>query len=485
MRTAPADALLAAFERLAARAPAAPLVVEWSTRFTVEDVAALAGRFADELRTARLGEGTALGLQSPNGVAFLAAFLAARRLGHAVVLLDAGTADTERHRVVQHLRLEAVLRASTGPIADAPMSVIERGAFEGEAARLEHDVAVVKLTSGSTGLPRGVAVSSEALLADDAALRRTMGIGGDDRLLAMVPFSHSYGLSSLVVPALVEGSSLVMAPAGDPFGPLRAAERSGATILPTVPAYLAALLRLEQPPPLPDSVRRVLVAGAPLPPAVARRFRERMGRAAHVFYGASECGGITYDREGTAAERGTVGEAVDGVRIELEPVPGVERAEGGRLVVRSSAVASGYWPEPQPQLAAGRFATDDLARLEGREIALIGRLDDLINVRGRKVSPREVEAVIGGLAGVEEVVVRGLAENSSGRDGIRAFVACPAGALDAERVVRWCRGRLAEHKVPRCVVLLRELPRTARGKLDLAALPVPDEAGGAAGRPGP
>jgi acyl-CoA synthetase (AMP-forming)/AMP-acid ligase II len=205
-----------------------------------------------------------------------------------------------------------------------------------------------------------------------------------------------------------------------------------------------------------------------------------------VFYGASECGGITYDREGEAAERGTVGEAVVGVAIDLESVVGLAPAEGGRLVVSSPAVATTYWPDPEPGLAGGRFETSDLARREGQEVALLGRLDDLINVRGRKVSPREVEGVIAGLAGVEEVVVRGVAENSSGREGIRAFVACAAGALDAERVVRWCRERLAEYKVPRSVVLVRELPRTARGKLDLAALPpAPGEVVVAAGPPAP
>jgi long-chain acyl-CoA synthetase len=449
-------------------------------------VGTLAGRFETVLRAADLPEDAALGLQIPNGAAFLGALLAARRAGHPVALLDASSRSSERQRVAEHLSLAAVMRVSERREPDPSELIVDRFALESTAPQLGSSAAVIKLTSGSTGQPRGVVVSTEALLADDEALRGTMEIGQGDRLLAMVPLSHSYGLSSLVVPALVAGLPLVVAPTADPFGPLRAAARWEATVFPTVPAYLTALLRLGEPPPLPPSLRRVIVAGAPLLPEIACRFRARTGRAAHVFYGASECGGITYDREGAAAERGTVGEAVEGVAIELQPVAGFAPAEAGRLVVSSSAVASGYWPEPHPDLAAGRFATGDLARLDGREVALLGRLDDLINVRGRKVSPREVEGVIAALPGVEDVVVRGVAENSSGREGIRAFVACAAGALDAERVVRWCRERLAEHKVPRNVVLVRELPRTARGKLDLAALPsAPGEVGAAAGQPAP
>ncbi|MGH9465005.1 MAG: class I adenylate-forming enzyme family protein, partial [Thermoanaerobaculia bacterium] len=466
MRAAPADALLAAFERLSARAPSAPLVFERAKTFSVGDVGNLARRFETALRAANLPENAVLGLQMANGVPFLAALLAARRAGHPVALLDAHSRSTECCRIAGALGLAAVIRGNEGGETDLPDVIVDRYALESTASQLGPAAAVIKLTSGSTGQPRGVVVSADALLADDEALRRTMGIGSGDRLLAMVPFSHSYGLSSLVVPALVAGLPLVVAPSGDPFGPLRAAAQWEATIFPTVPAYLTALLRLGEPPPLPLGVRRVIVAGAPLSPEVAGRFHGRTGRAAHVFYGASECGGITYDREGEAAERGTVGEVVEGVAIELEPVAGLAPTEGARLVVSSPAVAETYWPDSEPSLAGGRFATGDLARRAGREVALLGRLDDLINVRGRKVRPREVEGVIAGLPGVEDVVVRGVADNSSGREAIGAYIACAAGALTTERVVRWCRERLAEHKVPRSVVLVRELPRTARGKLE-------------------
>ena len=81
----------------------------------------------------------------------------------------------------------------------------------------------------------------------------------------------------------------------------------------------------------------MLTAGAPLRAVTAGRFRETFGLPVHVFYGASECGGICYDREGTAAERGTVGAPVEGVRVELEP-------PGGILTVRSPAVAAGLHP---------------------------------------------------------------------------------------------------------------------------------------------
>ncbi|HEX5760025.1 MAG TPA: fatty acid--CoA ligase family protein, partial [Thermoanaerobaculia bacterium] len=374
----------------------------------------------------------------------------------------------ERLRAARALGARAVLSCRTGwPRRGADWERVAVGpGAEGEAARDPAElpgIAVVKLTSGSTGAPRGIATPAEALLADDAALAATMGIRRGDRLLAAIPLSHSYGLSSLALPALVRGTPLVLADPGDPFGPFAAAARAGATVFPTVPAYLNALLGVSQPPPWPPSLRLVLSAGAPLPPATARRFRETFGLPVHVFYGASECGGICYDRAGDAGERGTVGTPVEGVRVSLAR---------GVVHVESPSVAAGYLPEPHARLAGGRFTTGDLAAWDGGELRLLGRVDGLINIKGRKVDPREVEGVLADLPGVAEVVV--LALPLPGAEPVlRAVVAC-RGDLAAEDVLAWCRAHLAPHKVPRSLVLVPELPRTGRGKLDRAALLGPE-----------
>ena len=103
---------------------------------------------------------------------------------------------------------------------------------------------MVKLTSGSTGVPRGVAMRTEHVLADEAALARTMDLRADDRLLAAIPLSHSYGFTTLALSALVRGLTLVLPADRGPFSPLAAARDLGATVFPTVPAYIQALLKL-------------------------------------------------------------------------------------------------------------------------------------------------------------------------------------------------------------------------------------------------
>ena len=429
----------------------------------MEDVDALARAAGRRLAGQRFAPGSIVGLAAANGPGFLASLLALRRAGLAVLLLDAQTPTPEALRVLRALGAPALLRCPEGwPAGPAAWSLLATEAgpqgFPGTA--------FVKLTSGSTGEPRGIAAASEALLADDEALTRTMGLTEEDRLLATIPLSHSYGLASLALPALVRGTVLAVPEAAGIYDPFITAARTGATFFPTVPAYLDALVRMSDPPSRPENLRRVITAGAPLSAATSVRFREAFGIPVHIFYGSSECGGICYDREGGAAERGTVGAPVEGVRITLEPM---DEREGGRVIVESPAVSAGYLPETDDRLRDGRFRACDLAVWRGGELALQGRVDDLVNIKGKKVNPREVETVLSGLSGVEEAAVLGVAVPGRG-EVLRAVVACRPGRVTAAEVLAWCRDHLSAHKVPRSVILVEALPRNARGKLDRAAL---------------
>ena len=512
--------MLQAFERLARRQPLAPLVLSGSRRATVADVDALAraarrsllqasapappsspapaaGLAAPGLRTA-LPPGALVAVSAHNGPGLLASLLALRRADVAAVLLDGQAPPAEALRVAQALGASVLLRCLTSwpaAVDDWETSWLPgAGSALGGGPLCLPGIAVVKLTSGSTGAPRGIATPAAALLADDAALARTMGLRADDRLVAAIPMSHSYGLSSLAIPALVRGTPLVMPEDSGLFGPLVAAERLGATVLPTVPPYLDALLRLSQVPGRPRGLRLVIAAGAPLSAHTAAGFREVFGLPVHVFYGASECGGICYDREGGAAERGSVGSPVEGVEVELHAAPAGAEPEGAGdrnggsgsgcgdrgsgnggsvIVVRSPAVAAGYVPDPDHRLGSGRFVAGDLGRWQQGELVLLGRQDGMVNIKGKKVNPREVESVLAELGGVEEAVVLGVPLPDRGGEVLRAVIACRPGRLTREEVLAWCRERLAAHKIPRSLILLPEIPRTARGKLDRAALLAP------------
>ncbi len=456
------DAILAPFRTLAERQPSRLLVVSERRSQSVGDLAAQAQALESRIREQGWEPGSCVGLAAPPGPAFLVGYLALRAVGLVPILCDAVRPTPDRLEALDRLGATGFVWTQSGWSAHPNDWMLSPRQPE-QPATLDPKVGAVKLTSGSTGEPRGVLVTAEALAADDEQLRASMGLAAEERILAAVPLAHSYGFSSIVLPALRRGSTLIFAESGTPLASLAVGATCGATFFPTVPSVLSAWVQLRDPVPWPSEVRLTVTAGAPLAPDIALRFRERTGRPVHVFYGASECGGIAYDREGGAGERGTVGSWVEGVRGDVDAVT-------GRLRVSSPAVARSYWPDPAPELSEGTFLTGDLAVLEGKELRLLGRADEVVIVRGRNVQPREVEGVIRRLPGVLDVCVLGI----DGPDGpcsqLRAVVAAPAGALSAREVFSWCRAHLAEYKVPRSVVQVAELPRTERGKLDRRAL---------------
>lgn len=462
----PADALIRAFSGLLARRPDAPLLVAHTGAASAADVDRLASAIEADIHAQGFPEGGSIGLSVPNGPAFLAALVALRRTGHAALLLDPLAPPDDHARSLSVIGACGLLECREGWPASA--RAVRLSSVEGQPAASPPGTAVIKLTSGSTGVPRGVAMTAEQLLADEAALASSMGLDDRDRLLAMVPMSHSYGFTTLALSALVRGLTLITPHDQGPFAPIDAARVFEATIVPTVPAYVQALVRVSQSPAWPTRLRRVITAGAVLAPSTAAAFRERYGHAVHVFYGSSECGGITYDRAGDAAERGTVGSPVDGVRIALAPMDG-ETGEG-LVTVESPGVGAAYVPVPDRRLAGGCFETTDIAVWAGAELVLRRRSDQVINVRGRKVDPSEVERVLIALDGVDDAVVVGAGAPHGDSDIVRAFVACAPGRLEYAAVVQWCQARLADHKVPRSIVIVDALPRTARGKIDRAAL---------------
>jgi long-chain acyl-CoA synthetase len=442
------------FQSLAARAPEASALIHGATGAVTTRSALLARAemLASELTAAGLREGDALAIQLPNSVDFVAAFLAACKLGLVVAPIDRDAPETEVAKILGHFAIRGLIyRADRTLLSVRDLT---------DRAAVPAGTRLIKLTSGSTGMPKGIVTSEANLLADCTNICATMAIRPDDLNLGAIPFSHSYGFSNLVMPLLVQGTPVVVSNDYLPQPLIELANRHRCTVAPLIPmvfAHLASAAHGEF-----ETVRTFISAGAPLPAATSRRFRERFGLDIHSFYGCSEVGGITYDRRGGAVERGTVGEAMDGVALQTS---------GARLGVRSGSVAAGYLFDAatfQP-FEHGTFTTDDLVELrEDGELALSGRAGDLINTAGKKVNPREVEAVLLQIDGVREAKVYGEPAGARGEVVAAAIVATPN--VTRDQVREFCRARLSTHKVPRIVKLIDEMPVDERGKVKRAVL---------------
>jgi len=207
-------------------------------------------------------------------------------------------------------------------------------------------------------------------------------------------------------------------------------------------------------------LRLCISAGAPLSTGIAKKFAEKFNLRIHSFYGASECGGICYDRDATSDAEGFVGQAMKGVSIEM--LGG--SAPASQIRVRSAAVGDGYFPEPDNEkLGKGVFLPDDLLTREGSGFRIVGRTSDLINVAGKKVNPAEVEAQLLRCAGVRQAVVFGRESALRNEEVTACVVASPH--VSESDLLRFCRSVLSSWQVPKRIFVVDVVPVNERGKI--------------------
>jgi long-chain acyl-CoA synthetase len=319
-----------------------------------------------------------------------------------------------------------------------------------------------KLTSGTTATPRLVRFRSEQLLADCNQICDTMGISDVDLNFGVIPISHSYGFSNLLTPLIVRGVPMVVSNDRTPRAILVDFARTGATVFPGMPLFYQAFCEMDDIPKLPN-LRLCISAGALLSGVVARKFFEKFERPIHSFYGASECGGICYDRDGMTFEDGFVGEPMKNVDVEIVD-PAVPSSP---IRVRSAAVGDGYFPEPdEEKLGDGIFVPDDLLAREGSGFKIVGRISDVINVAGKKVNPTEVEAHLLRFSGVRQAVVFGrvAAVGALRNEEVVACIVASSHVGESD-LLRFCRGRLSPWQVPKQIFLMDTIPTNERGKI--------------------
>lgn len=376
----------------------------------------------------RFGPGELVPLQLPNSAEFVATLLAAVDRGAVVVLFDRDAPQSEVAAVMNHFG----------------------------RPKLPPEARVLKLSSGSTGMPKAIVCSIDNLIADARNICSTMDIRPTDTNLGAIPFSHSYGFSNLVTPLLIQGTAVVVSNEYLPLSLIGLANRHRCTVAPLIPMVFEHLASLPADDGVFETVRTFISAGAPLLASTSKRFRERFRIDIHSFYGCSEVGGIAYDRRGGAVERGVVGSAMDGVEIDG--------------AIRGANVTLGYLLDANTFIPfEGKFTPDDIIEhRENGELALVGRISDWINTAGKKVNPREVEQVILQIEGVRDVKVYGEPAGSRGEVVAAAVVA--GDDVTREKIRDFCRTRLSSHKVPRIVKLIDAIPVDERGKVKRAAL---------------
>jgi len=316
----------------------------------------------------------------------------------------------------------------------------------------------LKTTSGTAGAPRLIAFTGAQLMADANHIVESMGLRSAWPNLGVISLAHSYGFSNLVLPLLLHGIPLILAPSRLPEALRQASRQFECLTLPAVPALWRVW---REAGAISPSITLGISAGAPLPAALESEIFERDGLKVHNFYGASECGGICYDA--TTAPRSCdedVGTPLRGVYLTID--------DENRLVVTSDAAGQTYWPTPDETLAGGKFRASDRVEWRDGHVFLQGRHTDIINIAGQKVAPETIEQTILRHPGVRECVVFGAPDHGNVRS--EEIVACVVGesGLDALQLQRFATEHLPSWQAPRQWWLVPVLTDPVRGKISRA-----------------
>jgi long-chain acyl-CoA synthetase len=376
---------------------------------------------------------------------------------HLVVLpLEQSMNDQQRDVALEVCKASAVVSAVPG---NSPK--IARLRTADGTVDWDQQPSLLKLTSGTTAAPRAIRFRSHQVLADCIQICDTMGITDVDLNFGVIPISHSYGFSNLLTPLIARGVPMVVSQDRTPRAILSDLAHSNATVFPGMPVFYQAFCEMEYVPVLPK-LRLCISAGAPLPRAVSKKFREKFNLTIHSFYGASECGGICYDRETANEGEGFVGQRMKGVGVELlNPT-----APASPIQVRSAAVGDGYFPEPdEEKLGGGIFVPDDLLARDEAGFNIVGRISDVINVAGKKVNPAEVEAHLLRFSGVRQAVVFGLTAGAGLRNEEVAACVVVSPQVSESDLLRFCRAALSAWQVPKRIFVVDAIPMNERGKI--------------------
>jgi long-chain acyl-CoA synthetase len=339
------------------------------------------------------------------------------------------------------------------------------------------DVAACLYTSGTTGRPKGALLTHRNLLANVESFHEVLNLAEGEVFLAVLPLFHAYGGTVLLLEPLSVGATIVLEPRFIPDLVLRAIAEHRVSFFAGVPSMFAVLA--EHPRPALDFTawRLCISGGAPLPPPVLEAFEAKYGVHIYEGYGPTECAPVlTVNPPGGNRKVGSVGPPLPRVELQVVDERGERLSPGevGEIVARGPNVMKGYLNRPEETaeaLRGGWYHTGDLGRMDqDGYFYIVDRQNDLILVGGLNVYPREVELVLGSHPAVAEAAVIGIPDRVRGEVPRGLVILKNGQKVGAHELLRWCRQRLANYKVPRTITFVPDLPRTATGKVLKAAL---------------
>ncbi|MFQ5986338.1 MAG: long-chain fatty acid--CoA ligase [Thermoplasmata archaeon] len=508
----------------AARVPEHPVTIFYNREMTYGELDALSDKMAVRLQQLGVKKGDRVALFLPNCPQFLISHFGILKAGGTSVPFNPTYVEREIkaqlddcgarimialdlvyepvHNIRQDSPLERVILTS---ITDYMPRMLARLAFlkkaqprqfpgttrfphELEAAQGElqpvsiaprEDLALLLYTGGTTGTPKGVMLTHYNQVSNALQGSALSYMGDHGRVLAVIPFFHTYGMTVCMNVAIHNGASIILLPQFHKKDTFKAIQKHRPTHFPGVPTMYVALL---SDPSLRKydlrSLRYCLSGAAPLPQEVARQWEEATGAMIVEGYGLTETSPISHANpmdDWAKVRFGSIGIPIPDTEAKIMDVETgtqeVPIGEIGELVIRGPQVMKGYWNKPDETslvLRDGWFYTGDIAKMdEDGYFHIVDRKKDMIIVGGQNVYPRDIEEVLFEHEAVEQAAVIGVPDEFKG-EVPKAFVTLNEGykgkVTDGD-LLDYLAKNMAEHSLPKTLEFRDELPTTLVGKV--------------------
>ena len=481
-------------ERIARTAPGRRAIVFEQREISYGALDACAGALARSLRANGVRRGDRVALYLPNIPAFVLAYLAGQKAGAIVVSVNSMFKSDEVKYILNDAGAKVVFTTAE-LLANIPRelcpalqkTVICEGQSAGDillgdwlaagqtGMRSEDmrpgDAAALLYSSGTTGFPKGVTLTHNNIITNIRAAVNCSGHGPSQRLAIFLPLFHVFAQNYIMNAGFEAGATLVLFRRFVPDEVLDGIQREHVTMFFAVPTIYIALLGAGVPKEKLASIRYFFSAAATMPQEISRRWTEIYGQPVYEGYGLTECAPCAAYNHVSRHKFGSVGTAIEHFEVKIfdEQDRELPRGEWGEIVIRGPGVMKGYWGKPEETaqaLRGGWLHSGDIGSMDAEGyIFIVDRVKDMINVSGFKVWPAEVEQMLYRHPAVKEIAVYGIPDPLKGETVKAAIVLKQGASVTEQEIIDHCREKLAVYKAPVQVAFVKELPKSATGKI--------------------
>ena len=471
--------------------PDRPAVRQDGMELTFRQLNEQANKIAAGLCRMGVKPGDFIGLCTPNSAEWISFYFGVLKTGAVAVTLSGMLTGDELALLVNHSKPRFIyidpsklgtlesLRASSGiekiicPGGDLTVSELmdkESGTFP-TVDRDRRATAAILYTGGTTGIPKGVMLPHEYISTAAYLVANFERNKETDRALCFMPFNHVFGQIHIMNGTIFSAGCVEVLPAFDLDKILEALESGRITKFYAVPTIYIRLLSLKDLEKKLGNLRYSFSAAASLAGEVVKQWKERTGLTIAESYGMTEGMPVTYNHYYRHLV-GSVGQAVHGMEVQIRDKHGNQVAEGqeGEICVRGPNVMEGYLNNPEATQAAfwegGWYRSGDIGIFDSAGyLYIVDRLKDMIITGGENVYPREVEEVLYTFSAVEECAVIGVPDREWGERVMACIVTKEGCDLVPEEVKTFLKTRLSGFKVPKDYISVKDLPKSATGKI--------------------